>query len=75
MAQRLAVGAGKRDAFMKAHQVGRRIDVCPLSRSFDDGAEVRGHRALAVGSGDVDDGRQLSFGMPEFREQALDAPK
>ena len=46
-----------------------------LAQRLGDGADEGDERALAVGAGDMDHGRQLLLGMVKGREQTLDAPE
>ena len=70
---RLAVGAGQLDALVEAHQMRRGVDVHALARRLQHGLEVGRGRALAVGAGDVDDGRQAILRVAELGQQPLDA--
>ena len=47
----------------------------PLAQGLGDGADEGDQRALAVGAGDMDHGRQAALGMVKGREQTLDAPE
>ena len=69
----LAVGAGQLDALVEAHQMRRGVDVHALAGRLQHRLEEGRRRALAVGAGDVDDGRQAAFGIAELGEQRLDA--
>ncbi len=60
----------KADALIKPHQIGRGVDMHLQSGRLEDRAQVRDRRSLAVGAGDVDDRRQLAFGMIEPSQDA-----
>jgi hypothetical protein len=57
---------------MKSDEMGRRIDVRTLSGRFGEGPQVSGDRTLAIGPGNVNDGRELLFRMPKLREEPFD---
>ena len=61
------------DALMKPHQMRRRVDVDGKPGAFEDRAHERDGRALAVGAGHMDHGRQPAFRMAELAQQPLDA--
>ena len=61
--------AGKPDALMEAHQMGRGVDMNAISRRLQHGAQIGDDRALAVGAGDMDDGRQAALRMAQALEQ------
>ena len=63
------------DALVEAHQMRRRIDVDALAGRLQHCLEQRGGGTLAVGAGDVDDGRQAVLRIAELGEQRLDAAK
>src|ERR1700686_4726662 len=58
---------------VEMHQIGRRIDVHALAGRFQDRAHEGDGRALAVGTGDMDQRRQFLFRMIERGKQVLDA--
>ena len=72
--RRLAVRAGDLDALVEAHEMRGRIDVHALARRFQHRLEIGRHRALAVGAGDVDDGRQLQVRVAELAERRSTRP-
>ncbi len=43
----------------------------PQAGGFQDGAQIRDRRALAVGAGDMNDRRQLALGMIELSQQTV----
>jgi hypothetical protein len=53
------------DALVKAHQMRRGVDLDPLSRRLQHGAQEGERRALAVGAGDMDHRCQPLFRMAE----------
>ena len=55
---------------VESHQMRRGVDVDPQPGSFENGAQERHRRPLAVGAGDVNDGWNSFFGMIETRENA-----
>src|SRR5581483_527572 len=61
------------DALVEADEMrlGESIDV--ISRGFETGTQKGDRRSLAVGAGDMNDGRQALFGMAERGEQPADA--
>ena len=61
------------EALVEAHQMRRGIGVHALARGFQDRAQERDGRALAVGAGDMDHRRQFALGMIERGEQPLHA--
>jgi hypothetical protein len=69
----LAVGAGQLDALAEAHQMRRGVDVHALAGCLQHGLEIGRSRALAVGAGNVDDGRQARLRIAELGQQPLDA--
>ncbi len=64
--------AGKTNALTKLHQMRRRIDMDLETLRLQHGAREGADRALAIGAGDMDDGRQFLFGMAEIGEQPDD---
>ena len=70
---RLAVGTAELDALVEADEMRRGVDVHALARGLEHGLEEGGRRALAVGAGDVDDGRQALLRVAELVEQPRDA--
>ena len=54
-AARVDETAGEPDALVEAHEMGRVVDVDLLAGGFEEGAQVRDGRALAVGAGDMND--------------------
>ena len=60
-------------AFVDAHQIGRGIGMDSQARRFQDRAQIGERRTLAIGAGDVDHRRQLTFGMIEPLQQKLHA--
>ena len=62
--------AAKAKAFVEAHEMRRGIDVYAQTSSFQNCAHESDGRALAVGTGDMNRGRQLLLGMPERAENA-----
>ncbi|TPV97395.1 MAG: hypothetical protein USCAAHI_03222 [Beijerinckiaceae bacterium] len=63
------------DAFMKAHQMRRGIDMNALSRRFENGAHESNRRTLAIRSRDMNDRRQARLRRSERGKQPLDPPK
>ena len=61
------------DALMKADEVGRCVDMHGIAGGFEHGLEVGGDGALAIGAGDMHDGRQPEMRVAELGKQALDA--
>ena len=70
---RLAVGAGKLDALVEAHEMRRGVDVHALAGGLQHRLQEGRERALAVGAGDVDHRRQAVLRVAELGEQRLDA--
>ena len=68
--QSTAAGPAEAIAFVDPHQIGRCNDVDTQAGGFQDRAQIRDGRALAVGTGDMDDRRQPALGMVERRENA-----
>ena len=67
---RLAVGAGKLDALVEAHEMRRRVDVHARARRLEHGLQKGRDRALAVGAGDVDARRQVLVRIAELGRAA-----
>src|SRR5579864_788849 len=67
--------AGDPDAFVKAHEVRRDMNVYAQPLRFKHGARKGADRAFAVGAGDMDHRRKLFLGIAEIIEQALNAPE
>ena len=61
--------SGEADALVEADQVRARIDMGLEPRRLDRGAQEGAGRALAVGPGDVEDGRQRPLRIAEPVEQ------
>ena len=68
-----AAVAADAEALVETDQIGRGIDMHALAGRFQDRAHEGDGRAFAVGAGDMDQRRQLLFGMIERGKQALDA--
>jgi hypothetical protein len=68
-----AADAAEADALVKAHQMRRGVDVDRETGAFEDCSHKGDRRALAVGAGDVDHGRQAALWVVELAEQPLDA--
>ena len=69
--QRAAARAAEAKAFVDPHQVGRGIDVDAQVGGFQNRAQIRDGRTLAIGAGDVNHRRQLAFGMIDQLQQPL----
>jgi hypothetical protein len=63
------------DTFVKAHQMGRDINMCLEPGSFEHGAQIGDHRSLAVSARDMDHRGQCAFGVTEGSQQPFDAAK
>ena len=61
---------GQPDALVEAHQMGRDIGMHAIARRLQHRPQIGDDRALAVGAGDMDDGRELELRMAEARKQA-----
>ena len=59
-------------AFVEADEVGTRIDMGLEPGGLNRGAEESAGRALAVGSGDVEDGREPALRVAEAGEEGAD---
>ena len=57
---------------MEVEEMGRGIDVHALAKGLGHGAQERDQRALAVGAGHMNHGRQMLLGMAKCGEQVLD---
>src|ERR1700730_2010976 len=64
-----AAGSAEAKALVDPHQGGRDIDMNAQARGFQNRAQIRDRRTLAIGAGDVNDRRQLAFGMFEPLQQ------
>ena len=51
------------------HQMGRDMNMHTVPGGLQDRAQDGNDRALAVGPGDMDDGRQAAFRMAELGQQ------
>ncbi len=60
------------NALVEAHQMRRRVDMRAHARRLENGAHEGDRRTLAVGAGDMDDGRHFQMRRPKFRKQAFD---
>src|SRR5579872_121714 len=67
--------AGDPDAFVKAHEMRRDVNVHAQPLRFKHGARKGADRAFAVGAGDMDHRRKLFLGIAEIIEQTLNAPE
>jgi hypothetical protein len=56
------------DALVEAHEMGRSVKMHRVSRCLQHRPQEGEDRALAVGPGDMEDGRQRALGMAERRE-------
>ncbi len=54
---------------MKAHQMRRDMDMNLQALRFQHGAGKGAHRALAIGTGDVNDRRQAQLRIAQRRQQ------
>ena len=68
----LAVGTGKLDALVEAHEMRRGVDVHALAGGLQHGFQKGCERALAVGAGDVNHRRQAILRIAELGQQRLD---
>src|ERR1700730_8421465 len=66
-----AAGSAEAKALVDPHQGGRDIDMNAQARGFQNRAQIRDRRTLAIGAGDVNDRRQLAFGMFEPFQEPL----
>ncbi len=65
---------GDLDALMEAHEVRRGVHVHAVSCGLQYGLQVGRDGPLAVGAGDVDDGRQIKCGLPSFAKRRSTRP-
>ncbi len=72
---RLPVATRERDPLVEADKMRRRIDMHAPPRRLEHGLEICGGRPFAVGSGNVDDGRQMVLRVAELCQQLRDAPE
>jgi hypothetical protein len=71
--ERAAARPAEAEAFVDAHQIGRGVNVNAQSRRFENGAQERDGRALAVGAGDMDHRREPAMRVVERVQNTPDA--
>ena len=71
--QLAAIWTGQPEALVEAHQMRRGVNVHALAGGFQHRAQERDGGSLAIGTGDVDDRRQLPLWMSERIENAQHA--